>query len=140
MQWLQYSLVQVSGLGIEVFSPLYQVFIYETTVLLQLYQFWATIQSKLVYKKSNTANIRIMRIKLLKLQNNDKNVKKFSVERLLEGWKSIEKVLDYQGLSYIPKIIGFELINKYQDNLLAGHFGIEKIWELITWKYYWLIL
>ena len=30
-----------------------------------------------------------------------------------------------------------ELIRKYHDNLLAGHFEIEKIQDLFSRKYYW---
>lgn len=31
-----------------------------------------------------------------------------------------------------------ELISWYYEDSLAGHFGFNKIWELIAWKYYWL--
>ena len=30
-----------------------------------------------------------------------------------------------------------ELISRHHDNLLAGHFGIKKIQELVARKYYW---
>lgn len=30
-----------------------------------------------------------------------------------------------------------ELISRHNNNLLAGHFGIKKTWELIAQKYYW---
>ncbi len=46
-------------------------------------------------------------------------------------------VLHYQGLPYIPEVIRMKLISRYHDNPLAGHFGIHKIRELITRKYYW---
>ena len=71
LDWLQFLLAQVSKLGISgsknISSPLYQVFIYKTTVLLQLCQFWDIIQSELAYKSSYTANIRDIRMKLLEL-------------------------------------------------------------------------
>lgn len=37
-------------------------------------------------------------------------------------------------------IIQTELISKYFDNPLAGHFGIKKTQEMITQKCYWLML
>ena len=37
----------------------------------------------------------------------------------------------------MPEILRTELISKYHDNLLAGHFGINKTRELISWNYYW---
>ncbi len=56
---------------------------------------------------------------------------------LPEGWENIEQVFHYQSLPYVPKVIRSELINKYHDDPLAGHFGIEKTRELIARKYYW---
>ena len=38
---------------------------------------------------------------------------------------------------FIPKTIWTELINRHHDNLLAGHFGIEKTYKLLAQKYYW---
>lgn len=35
------------------------------------------------------------------------------------------------------KIVKTKLISSHHDDLLAGHFGINKIQELIAWKYYW---
>lgn len=37
-------------------------------------------------------------------------------------------------------MIKTKLINRRHDNLLVSHFGINKIWELITQKYHWLTL
>ncbi len=81
-----------------------------------------------------------MRMRLPKLQDNDKKAKKLRLEGLLKGWKDIEEVLYYQGHLYVPKVICSELINKYHNNLLVGHFSIKKTLELITKKYYWLTL
>ena len=39
---------------------------------------------------------------------------------------------------YIPEIIYSELINCHSNNLLRGHFGIDKTQEFIAQKYYWL--
>ncbi len=100
----------------KVFSSLYQVLIYKIVVLLQLYQFWNIIQNKLVDKNSNITNIRVIKMRLLKLQDNDKKAKKLKVKRLTEGWKNIKKILYYQELQYFFKIICFELINRYYNN------------------------
>ena len=56
------------------------------------------------------------------------------VARRLEGG---QRVLYHQGLCYVPKIFHFKLISKYHNDLLVGHFGIEKTRELIARKYYW---
>ncbi len=77
-----------------------------------------------------------MKMRLPKLQDDDKEAMKLRSEGLPEGWKDIKQVLHYQGLSYVPKVICSELINRHHDNLLAGYFGIEKTCELITRKYY----
>ncbi len=49
-------------------------------------------------------------------------------------------MFNYQGLSYVSKVIRSELISRHYDDPLVGHFGIEKSWELIARKYYWPIL
>ena len=36
----------------------------------------------------------------------------------------------------MPKIVKTKLLRRYYDDLLAGHFGINKIKELIAQKYY----
>ncbi len=76
-------------------------------------------------------------MRLLELQDDDKEAMKLRSEGLSEGWKDIEQVLHYQGLLYVPKVIRSELISRHHDDPLAGHFGIEKIYELIARKYYW---
>ncbi len=76
-------------------------------------------------------------MRLPKLQDNDKKAMKWSPEGLLESWKDIEKVLYYQDFPYVLKVIHLELISRYHDDPLAGHFGIEKTRELIAKKYYW---
>ena len=73
------------------------------------------------------------------MQSNDNQVRKLQATELFEGWKNIEKVLYYKSLPYIPKIIQSELISRYYNNSLAGYFRIDKTWELIAKKYYWLI-
>ncbi len=65
-------------------------------------------------------------MRLLEFQDNNKEAKKLSLERLLEDCKNIDKVLHYQNLSYILKVICLELISKYHDNLLKSHSSMEK--------------
>lgn len=54
----------------------------------------------------------------------------------LKGWKDNEGVFQYQGLSYISKIIRSELISCNYNNLLVKHFGLNKTQKLIAKKYY----
>ncbi len=75
-------------------------------------------------------------MRLPELQNDDKETMKLRSERLLEGWEGIEQMLHYQSLPYVPKVICLELINRYHDDLLAGHCGLEKTCKLIARKYY----
>lgn len=65
-------------------------------------------------------------MRLLKLQNDNKVARKLRVEGLPESWEDIKKVFHNQDLPYVSKIICFKLINRYHNNLLTGHFGIEK--------------
>lgn len=81
-----------------------------------------------------------MRMKLLELQNNDKKTKKLRSKRFSDGWEDSKKVFYYQSLPYILKIICSELRSRHHDDFLVSHFGIEKTWELIVRKYYWLML
>ena len=53
-----------------------------------------------------------------------------------EGWEDIEKVLHFQGLLYVPKIICTELISWHHNNPLTGYFRIKKTRELVAQKYY----
>ncbi len=75
-------------------------------------------------------------MRLLELQDNDKEAMKLRSEGLSENWEDIKQVLHYQGLPYVPKVIRLELISRHHDNPLADHFGIEKTRELIARKYY----
>ncbi len=76
-------------------------------------------------------------MRLSELQDDDKEAMKLRLEGLSEGWEDIEQVLHYQSLPYVPKVIRSELISKYHNDPLAGHFGIEKTRKLIARKYYW---
>ena len=79
-----------------------------------------------------------MRLRLQELQNEDDQAWKVRTEQPGNAeWNDIDDVLYDQGLSYVPEIIWTELISRHHNNPLAGHFGIEKIRELIAQKYYW---
>lgn len=73
-----------------------------------------------------------MRLKLSKLQNNNKEARKLRSKRLPKGLKDIEEVLHYQGLSYILKLICSDLISKPHDKPVAKNFKIEKTQALIA--------
>ena len=40
----------------------------------------------------------------------------------------------------MPKAIWTKLISRYHDDPLAGHFGIENIYELLAQKQFWFFL
>ena len=46
-----------------------------------------------------------MRLRLVKLQAENSQVWKIRVEKLGGNWQDFDKILHYQGLSYIPEII-----------------------------------
>ena len=77
-----------------------------------------------------------MNLQFPKLQDNDKEAKVLRAEGLLEGWKEVERVLQYRRLLYVLEIIRSELISRHHDNLLVGYFGIDKTKELVGRKYY----
>lgn len=53
---------------------------------------------------------------------------------LKENKEEIKRVLNYQSLQYVLPIICTELISWHHDDLLVGHFKIEKTKELIGEK------
>ncbi len=77
--------LELGVLSMGVLFTLYQVFIYRTAILSQLRQFWDTIQSKLAGKDPYTASIGGMKMRLPKLQDDDKETKKLTSEGLPEG-------------------------------------------------------
>ena len=137
---LQSLLARVSGFSIDLsqFSPLYQIFICGTTVLPQLYQFWDSLRSDIAWDSLYIVNIEGMKLRLFKLQENDKETKLLRrAAGFPGGWKDIKGVLQYQGLPYVPETIHSKVISCHRDDLLAGHFGIDKTRELVGRKYYW---
>ena len=117
--------------------PLYQVLICGTHVLPHLRQFWKTFQAELGAEGPYRVSIDAMRLRLPELQDNDKEAIALRAGGLPEGWEDVEGVLQYQGLPYIPEIIRSEVISRHHDDLLVGHFGIDKTRELVGRKYYW---
>ena len=94
---LQFLLAQVLRFNIlsmsvfrQILFPLHQVFIDKTVVLLQLYKFWNSIQSKLVNKSLYIVNIVGMKMRLPKLQDDNKKAKKLRLKRLSKNWKNIK--------------------------------------------------
>ncbi len=134
----QYSELNILELEIDVSFLLHQVFFYKTTVLQKLRQFWNTIWGKQANKGVYITSIGGMRMRLPKFQDDDKEAKKLRSKGLSEGWEDFKEVLHYQGLSYILKVIYSKLISKHHDDPRVGNFYIEKTWELIVRKYYWL--
>ena len=83
-------------------------------------------------------SIGAMRLRLFELQENDNKAKLLRGSAdLPEGWEDVERVLQYQGLPYVPEIIRSKVISRHHDDPLAGHFGIDKTRELVNRKYYW---
>ena len=79
-----------------------------------------------------------MRLWLQELQENDSEAHELRQQGLRDGpYQDIDGVLHYQGLSFMSEAIWMELISRYHDNPLAGHFSIEKTRELLARKYYW---
>ena len=75
---------------------------------------------------------------LVALQKSDDKAQQIRAERLKIAYKEVDGVLYHQGLFFVLETIWIELISWHYDELLAGHFGISKIRELIDRKYYWL--
>ena len=81
-----------------------------------------------------------MRLGLAKLRKSDAEAQKIKTKELKEGlgkYINVDRVLEHQGLSFVPEIIQTKLISYYHDNSLIGHFAINKIRKLINRKYYW---
>ena len=77
-----------------------------------------------------------MRLRLVELQESDKEAWKIKAEGL-NKYEKLDGVLYHQGLPFVPEAIQTEIINQHHNDLLAGHFGIDKTKDLIGRKYYW---
>ena len=117
-------------------ASLLHVIIYEMHTFPDLYQFWEMFHQELAVESSYQASIRGMRLRLVELQVEDSQMRKIRAEKLGRNQQNSDRILHYQGLHYVSEIIRIELISKHHYNLLVGHFGIKKMRELITKKYY----
>ena len=117
-------------------ASLKHVIICGTHALPNLCQSWKMFRQELAAEGSYQASMRGMGLRLVELQVEDNQVQKIRAEKLGENWEDSDEFLYHQGLSYIPEIIRTELISRHHDDLLVGHFGIEKTWELVARKYY----
>ena len=63
-------------------------------------------------------------------------MRKIRAKKLGKNKEDSDKVLYYQGLPYISKIIRIRSISKLYNDPLAGHFGIQKIQKFVAKKYY----
>ncbi len=86
-------------------TPLHQVFICRTHVLLQLYQSWNMFRAELTDEAPYKASIESMRLRPQELQESDFWAQKIKAKELQEGWKDIDGVLYHQDLLYVPKIV-----------------------------------
>ena len=139
---MQNSLINASLAGLSFLffflSHLHQVLICGTYILLQLRYFWDDLQRELASKGSYKASIDGMKLRFQELQGEDKQTPELKADQpIKDGWENINSVLYHWGLSYIPEIIRIKFINRHHNDPLAGHFGIEKMCELVTRKYYW---
>ena len=72
-----------------------------------------------------------MKLRLQKLQKTNREAQELRQSKA-NDYKEINEILHHQGLPFVPKEIQTELMSRQHDNLLAGHFGIEKTCRLLT--------
>lgn len=65
-------------------------------------------------------------MRLYKLHDDDKKIKKLKSERLSKDWEDIKEVFHYHGLLYVLEVICLKLISRYYNDLFVSHFSIEK--------------
>ena len=131
---LQSSLtnVSLSGLSLSVhitgsqaeaanLLPLHQILICNTYILPQLCQFREKLHGELASKGPyQQASIGGLKLRLFKLQAEDQVTREIRQKDLKEGWAEIKGVLQFQGLPYMPEIIGMELISRHHDDPLGA--------------------
>lgn len=76
-----------------------------------------------------------MSLGLSELQTSDRKAQKIRASSL-DRYKEVDEVLHRHELLFVHEIIQIKLISQYPDNLLARHFGFDKISKLIARKYY----
>ena len=79
-----------------------------------------------------------MRLRLSELQENNEETKRLRDSAdLLEDWKDVKGVFQYQELLNVLEIIHSKGINCHHNDSLIEHFSIDKTRELVSRKYYW---
>ena len=106
-------------------------------ILPRLCQYWEELRREPIDEGLYWARIDGIRLWLPELQGKNQAARKIRQQGLKQGWIEVKRVLHFQGLPYIAKTIWTELISRHHNDPLAGHFGIERTRELVTWKYYW---
>lgn len=81
-------------------------------------------------------NIKQLRLRLPELQAYQSLACKIREQRLKEGWKNDEEILQQEGLLHMLKVIKTKLISRHYYDFLIRHFGINKTKELVNRKYY----
>ena len=115
--------------------PQHQVLICGTYALPQLRRFWNDLQTELADERPYKASIGSMRLRLQELQETDSEAQELRQQKA-NGYEKIDDIPHHQGLPFVPKAIQTELVSRHHDNLLVGHFGIEKTCKLLAQKYY----
>ena len=77
-----------------------------------------------------------MRLRLSELQESNDEAQKIRAERPKNVYEEVDRVLHYQGLPFVLEALRIEFISRHHNDLLVGHFGIDKTRELIGRKYY----
>ena len=137
---LQSSLSNASLSGLSASAELlslHQVLICGTYVLPQLHQFWDTFRAKLGAEGPYRVSIGVMRLRLSELQESDDEAWKIRAEGLMSNYEEVDGVLHHQGLPFVLEAIRTKFISWHHNDSSAGHFGIDKIRELVCRKYYW---
>ena len=138
---LQTSLTSASLSGLSLIpdlSSLHQVLICGTYVQPQFCEFWTNLQAKLANKHLYWASIGEMRLRLPELQKLVKEVWSIRAKgELQDGYQEIDRVVRYQRLLFVPKVVQTKIISQYHDNPLAGYFDVDKTKKLIEQKYHW---
>lgn len=133
--YLWFSLVSASLSSFITFFSLillYQVFICKIHIFSQQFQFWNMFQIRISTKESYKTNISGIKLKFLKLYKLELKGQKLRTKDLKKSRKDFKKVLYYQSLFYISKIIKTKVISWYYNNLLVSCFRIDKTWEFIA--------
>ena len=120
------------------FSPLHQVLICGNYVLPRLCQFWKRLRGELASEGAYQASVGSFCLRLPEIYAEDQLARRIRDQGLKDGWeKDVDRVLHHQRLPYVPEVIRTELLSRHHNDLLAGHFGINKTRDLIARKYYW---